>query len=176
VRWQLPGPRHRAVAAALAAGAIVVFLAGQADVAESHWSRVQDGRYRQVQRAFDESFGQGTVRDFLSRRVPPETPLLANEPQLSGIVLDRPMVGLPDASYSRRIFTAEETHRILSRFGVAYVVVFPRLPDDQDRDETNQAFFSDLKSGKIPGWLAPTFASSRIQLYQVAKPMAGGGV
>jgi len=176
VRWQLPGPRHRAVATTLAAGAIVAFLAGQADVAESHWNHVQHGRYRQVQRAFAESFGHGTLRDFLSQRVPPETPLLANEPQLSGIVLDRPMVGLPGASYSHRVFTAEEAHRILCRYGVAYVVVFPRLPDDYELDDANQAFFSDLKSGKVPGWLAPTFSSSRIQLYQVAKPMTGGGV
>lgn len=167
VQWQFPGRRQRVVAAALAAGAIVVFLAGQADVAESHWSQLAHSRYRHIQQALAQSFRGTTVRDFLATHVPPGMPVLGNEAQLTGVALDRPVVGLPGAAYSRRVFTAEETHRILDTYGVAYVVFFPSLLDAREPNFANQAFFTELKGGKVPGWLHPDFSSDSIRLYRV---------
>ncbi len=88
-------------------------------------------------------------------------------PQLTGAVLDRPVVGLPGPWYTRTVWTEDEARRVVRKYGVAYIVFFPDLFDLSAPDLANQTFFRDLKQGRVPPWLEPTFSSASVRLYQV---------
>ena len=155
------------MATALCGGVLAVVLAGQVNVAVRQLGIRIASPYRQIDRAMQQPFGSGTLRDFLSRRVTLSTPLLGNEAQLTGVVLDRPVVGLPGPMYTRTTWTEDEARRVVAKYGVAYVVFFPHLFDPSAPEVVNQTFFRDLKQGRVPSWLKPTYSSASVHLYQV---------
>jgi 4-amino-4-deoxy-L-arabinose transferase-like glycosyltransferase len=168
VRVEAAG-RRRTAAAALRWSALVVFLAGQADVAASHRASPHQSRYRYIAGALQQRFGSTTLGEFLSARVTARAPLLGNEAQLMGVALDRPVVGLPGASYTHTVWTEDETRRTVTRYGIAWVLFLPDLLNAAEPDAANQPFFVELKQGRVPSWLAPTFQSNGVRLYQVTQ-------
>jgi hypothetical protein len=168
VRVEASAGRRRAPAA-LRAAAMVVLLAGQLDVALAHRSRAAHNPYRTIEDALAHRFGPGTLGEFLSARVTPDAPLLGNEAQLMGVVLDRPVVGLPGSSYTRTVWTDDEARRTVARYGVAWVLVLPDLLPAGEPELANQPFFMNLKRGRVPSWLAPAFATNGVRLYQVTE-------
>ena len=56
---------------------------------------------------------------------------------------------------------------MVAKYGVAYVVFFPHLFDPSAPEVVNQTFFRDLKQGRVPSWLKPTYSSASVHLYQV---------
>ena len=169
LRVETSGRRRAAAAAALAWSAAAVFLLGQLDVAVSHRAALGRTRARYIEGALQQRFGTETLREFLSARVTQEAPLLGNEAQLMAAVLDRPVVGLPGSSYTRTIWTEDETRRTVARYGVAWVLFFPELLDAVEPEAANQPFFVDLKRGRVPSWLAPAFQSNGVRLYHVTQ-------
>ena len=83
------------------------------------------------------------------------------------MVLDRPVVGLPGPMYTRTTWTEDEARRVIAQYGVAYVVFFPHLFDPSAPEVVNQTFFRNLKQGRVPSWLEPTFSSASVRLYHV---------
>jgi len=159
--------RQKVMATALRVGALAVFLVGQVNVLGDLREVRRESPYRQIDRALQQPFGSGTLRDFLSRRVTLSTPLLGNEAQLTGVVLDRPVVGLPGPMYTRTTWTEDEARRVAAKYGVAYVVFFPHLFNPSAPDLVNQTFFRDLEQGRVPAWLEPAFSSASVRLYHV---------
>src|SRR5215813_13479146 len=167
VRFEPASRGQKAMANALCWGAITVLLAGQVNVAARQMRVLAASPYHQIDRALQQPFGSSTLRDFLSRRVTLSTPLLGNEAHLTGVVLDRPVVGLPGPMYTRTTWTEDEARRVVAKYGVGYVVFFPHLFDPSAPEVVNQTFFRDLEQGRIPSWLKPTFSSASVRLYQV---------
>ncbi|PYN80925.1 MAG: hypothetical protein DMD96_12720 [Candidatus Rokuibacteriota bacterium] len=159
--------RQRTMAAALRWGAFAVFLVGQVNVAGYQRGVLLERPYRQIDSALQQPFGSGTLRDFLRQRVAQGAPLLGNEAQLTGAVLDRPAVGLPGPGYTHTIWTEDEARRVVGKYRIAYVLFFPHLFDLSSPDAVNQTFFRDLKQGRVPPWLEPTFSSASVRLYRV---------
>jgi 4-amino-4-deoxy-L-arabinose transferase-like glycosyltransferase len=155
------------MAAALRWGALAVFLAGQASVLGDLREDRRESPYRYIDHALHQPFGSATLRDFLSQQITLSAPLLGNAAQLTGAVLDRPVVGLSGPWYTRRVWTEDEARRVVAKYGVTYVVFFPDLFDLSQPDLANQIFFRDLQQGKVPSWLQPTFSSASVRLYQV---------
>jgi hypothetical protein len=166
LRVEMTG-RPRAAAMALGWSAVAVFLLGQFDVAMSHRATPGQTRGRYINGALEQRVGTMTLREFLSARVTRAAPLLGNEAQLIGAALDRPVVGLPGSSYTRTIWTEDETRRTVARYGIGWVLFLPDLLDAGEREAANQPFFVSLKQGHVPSWLAPACQSNCVRLYQV---------
>jgi hypothetical protein len=166
LRREQPARGRRTMLRALRWGAVAALLAGQVDVIAEQ-RRLLARPYVQIDRALQQPFATGTLREFLGREITLQAPLLGNEAQLAGAVLDRPTVGLPGTPYTRTVWTTDQTRRVVHKYGVAYVVFFPDLFDPAAPDGDNQLFFRDLKQGRVPAWLTPAFSSGSVQLYQV---------
>src|SRR6266850_5786721 len=167
IRCEPRSRRQRTMAAALRCGAFAFFLMGQVNVAGYQRGVLLERPYRQIDSALQQPFGSGTLRDFLRQRVAMGAPVLGNEAQLTGAVLDRPAVGLPGPGYTHTIWTEDEARRVVAKYRIAYVLFFPHLFDLSSPDVANQTFFRDLKQGRVPPWLEPTFSSASVRLYQV---------
>src|SRR5204863_1994578 len=100
-------------------------------------------------------------------RVTEQSPLLGNEAQLLGAVLDRPVMGLPTASYTRRVWTGDQVQRLVATYEVAYVVFFPELFDPAHPEHRNRPFLHELKRGTAPPWLVMILIAPDVQLYRV---------
>jgi hypothetical protein len=172
IRCASPSRRQQTMAAALRWGVLAVFVAGQVSVVGDFLDMRRTSGYRQIDRALHQAFGPATLRDFLNQRITVNAPLLGNSPQLIGAVLGKPVVGLPGPWYTRTVWTEDEARRVVARYGVAYVVFFPDLFDLSQPDVANQIFFRDLKQGRVPRWLEPTYSSASVRLYQVNPPGA----
>ncbi len=167
-QWESSGRRHKTLLSLCRWGALVVLLAGQMNVVQHHWDKViRDNPYRKIVRSLQEPFGSATLFDFLTEMVTRNSPLLGNEPQMLGAVLDRPVVGLTPSSYTRKIWSGDEVKGLVVRYGVSYVLFLPDFLDLSDDDSRNQIFFRELQDGNIPSWLEPTFASAGVRLYHV---------
>jgi dolichyl-phosphate-mannose-protein mannosyltransferase len=148
--------------------ALVVLLAGQVNVLHRNWTRfTQANPYRAIRDALERPLAGEPLIQFLRKRVTTAGPLLGNEAQLLGAVLDRPVLGLPQASYTRRVWTEDEVRRLVDSYGVAYVVFFPRLFDPGGPDDGNQPFFLRLSQGSVPAWLAVVLVAPDVRLYRV---------
>ena len=110
--------------------------------------------------------GEPLIR-FLQARVTEQSPLLGNEAQLLGAVLDRPVLGLASASYTRSVWTEDQVRQLVGTYGVAYVVFFPELFDPAHPEHRNRPFFHELKRGNAPPWLVMILIAPDVQLYRV---------
>lgn len=170
-----PSPRWQARAARLWWGAAVVALvAGQVNVFHRHWQPLtQTNPYRAIQDALQRPVAGEPVRQFLRERVTTASPLLGNEAPWLGAVLDRPVLGLTRASYTRKVWTDDQVRRLLAAYGVAYVVFFPERFDPTDPEDRNRPFFHQLKRGNVPPWLVAILAAPDIRLYRVDRALVG---
>jgi dolichyl-phosphate-mannose-protein mannosyltransferase len=166
-----PGRAWHAQAARLWLGAaVVVLLAGQVNVFHKNWHRfTQANPYRTIQDALERPLAGEPLIQVLRERVTEAGPILGNEAQLLGAVLDRPVLGLPQAAYTRRVWTEDEVRRLVTSYGVAYVVFFPGLFDPAGLDDRNQPFFRQLNDGSVPPWLAAMVVAPDVRLYRVER-------
>lgn len=142
----------------------VAYLAGQIHVAHGNFESPPPARV--IQRALAEPLGEITVGGWLRSRVSAEHPVLGNEPQLLGALLDRPVVGLTVPQFSARTWTADAALRLIRNYGVAYVVLFPN-PLDSSRTEARLPVLAELAAGMVPAWLAPVHVSDAVHVYRV---------
>lgn len=171
----VPNPPWRTWAArAWLAAAAVAFLVGQVNVLQrERHVLTAENPYRAIGEALHRPLGGETVVRFLRARVTADSPLLGNEPQLLGAVLDRPVLGLTRASYTRKVWTNDEVRRIAKTYGVAYVVFFPGLFDPTDPEDRNQPFLHQLKGGTAPPWLVTIVADPDLRLYRIQLDQRG---
>jgi 4-amino-4-deoxy-L-arabinose transferase-like glycosyltransferase len=169
-----PSRAWHARAARVWLGAVVIVLVvGQVNVIQRNWERLltHANPYRAIRDALERPLAGEPLIRFLQARVTEAGPLLGNEAQLLGAVLDRPVLGLATASYTRKVWTEDQVRRLVSAYGVAYVAFFPDLFDPADPEDRNSPFFHDLKRGSAPPWLGVILIAPEVQLYRVEAVM-----
>ncbi len=95
-------------------------------------------------------------------------PLLANFEHRFSRITGRAVIGLTDARYTGRIWTAAETAKLVKAHGVHEVIFFPTAFDPTLAMNANVPFFHDLYERRPPDWLTPRYISDDVQLYDVA--------
>jgi len=154
--------------------AAVVLVAGQVNVFHRHWHPlIQDNPYRAIRNVLQRPLAGETLVQFLRERVTTTSPLLGNEAQLLGAVLDRPVLGLTQASYTRKVWTEDQVRRLVVLYGVAYVVFFPDLFDPTHPENRNRPFFHQLERGEVPAWLMAIVVAADVRLYRVDPTILG---
>jgi len=148
---------------------VVVIVAGQVNVFDRNWNRLltHANPYRVIRDALERPLAGEPLIRFLQARVTEQSPLLGNEAQLLGAVLDRPVLGLASASYSRKVWTEDQVRQLVGTYGVAYVVFFPDLFDPGDPEHRNRPFVHELKRGSVPPWLVLVLVAPDVRLYRV---------
>jgi hypothetical protein len=165
-----PSRAWHARAGRLWLGAVVVVLVvGQINVFSRSWDRLltHANPYRAIRDALERPLAGEPLIRFLQARVTERSPLLGNEAQLLGAVLDRPVLGLATTSYTRRVWTDDQVRRRVATYGVAYVVFFPELFDPAHPEDRNQPFFHELERGSAPPWLGVILVAPDVRLYRV---------
>src|SRR5256886_7394686 len=115
-----------------------------------------------------------SLLQFLRDRVTTASPLLGNEAQLLGAVLDRPVLGLPRAGYTRKVWTDHQVRGLVAAYGVDYVVFFPGLFNPSDPQDRNRPFFRELTRGSVPPWLVAILLARDVRLYRVDRAAIAG--
>ena len=151
------------------AAVVVVIVAGQVNAFDRNWNRLltHANPYRVIRDALERPLAGEPLIRFLQARVTEQSPLLGNEAQLLGAVLDRPVLGLASASYSRKVWTEDQVRQLVGTYGVAYVVFFPDLFDPGDPEHRNRPFVHELKRGSVPPWLVLVLVAPDVRLYRV---------
>ncbi len=108
----------------------------------------------------------GPQRALLEAETSAAHPLLGNEPQLLGGVLDRPVIGLTSDEYSARRFSASEVEALVRRYGVQRVVLMPELLASDAASE-RPPFFVALAAGAVPPWLTLESEAPGLKIYRV---------
>lgn len=146
----------------------LAYLAGQAHVAHAAFERPP--RAAAIASALAEPLGETTVGDWLRARASVGHPVLGNEPQLLGALLDRPVVGLTPPRYSPRSWTSSAMRELIRTYGVGYVVLFPQRLADGVGDRV--PVLAGLAAGRVPPWLSPVHVSDVVRVYRVPPSVA----
>ena len=159
------GPTSR-VKLAMIVLAVLSFLLGQAQVAEERFNQPRhDHHWYRMNRLLDTSMDDGvSVREFLQKHISNEHPLLGNESQRLGLIVDRPVVGLPSYLYTPSRWTNEEVHELVKKYDVQYVLVLTDV-DSLDYEEID--FYVRVADGEVPDWMEPHFKNGYVELYRV---------
>jgi hypothetical protein len=161
-------PWHARAARLWWGAAVITLVVGQVNVFHHHWHLLtQANPYRTMRDALQRPLAGEPLLQFLRERVTTASPLLGNEAQLLGAVLDRPVLGLPRASFTRGVWTDDQVRRLVASYEVAYVIFFPGLFDPTLPEDRNRPFFHQLKRGNAPSWLVAILVAPDIRLYRV---------
>lgn len=148
--------------------AVVALVAGQVNVFHRHWHPLtQANPYRTIRDALQRPLAGEPLVQFLRERVTTASPLLGNEAALLGAVLDRPVLGLTPASFTREVWTDDRVRHLVASHGVVYVLFLPNLFDATDPEDRNRPFFHQLKRGNVPPWLGAILVAPDVRLYRV---------
>ncbi len=159
---QLDTRRARvAVAVSLVALGLAYGL-GQLQVVE--WQRSRPNLHAEVQDALELEVGPSTAAEFLRSRASIEHPLLGNEPQVLGAILQSPVVGLPPAPYSDIVWSFDEVWSVVESYDIQ-VVVF--MPGAWEASSERVLFFDRLGNGDRPSWLKPITGDGDLRLFRV---------
>lgn len=150
----------------------LAYLAGQVHVARAAFASPPPARV--IARALAEPLGETTVGDWLRVRATTDSPVLANEPQLLGAMLGRPVIGLTPPRYSPRIWTRSTLRELTRDYGVGYVVLFPGLAAD-GAAEDRVPVLARIASGRVPPWLSPVHVSDAVRVYRVRLSVVSAG-
>jgi hypothetical protein len=138
----------------------------------SIWSRYENvqawGDRKQLRATLNAPYQNGTVTEFLRTNSSDSHPLMGADCQLLGVVLERPCVSLPSATFTTAQYDEEATLKLVRKFCV-HVIVPNRLnlDDRTPYPDTNKTFFIALEKGYVPGWLQPVTLTSGFTVYRV---------
>jgi hypothetical protein len=155
-------------ARAMAVSAGIFYLLAQLSI----WSRYENvqawGDRKQLRATLNTPYQNGTVAEFLRTNSSDSHPLMGADCQLLGVVLERPCVSLPSATFTTAQYDENATLALVRQFCV-HVIVPNRLNlDDQTPyPDTNKIFFIELERGHVPGWLQPVTLTSSFTVYRV---------
>jgi hypothetical protein len=134
----------------------------------AHYSdRLMKGNnnYKIITDALDSGDFPGQLKGFLLEKISYESPLLGNEPQILGNVLNRPIVGLSPYVYSGKIWTDEEVRKVVQKYKISYIIFFPKISFTDEKP--GHKFFEKMSKGLISEWLEPLFSGDGVLLYKV---------
>jgi len=164
IRWILP-------AAALAC------LSGQLHVAsrELPFDPNLDEAHA-IRRGLAAQVGDRSVADHLRTTIDRQHPLFSSDPHTLSLILERPMLGVAIANYSRIRLDADAARELLDRFGVHYVLMLPLQFDVEQPFNRNLTLFADLAQGRTPPWLRCLYRNEALTLYGVVDAAGGAPV
>ena len=94
-------------------------------------------------------------------------PVLAHLEQRFYAQTGRAVVGLINASYTKRVWTKHEVKELVEQYGIEQVVLFPQAFQPNLAENKNQQFWNELLGGQLPPWLQPHYVSANVVLYDV---------
>jgi 4-amino-4-deoxy-L-arabinose transferase-like glycosyltransferase len=94
-------------------------------------------------------------------------PLLAHLEQRFYAQTGRAVVGLINATYSKRVWTKHEVKELVEQYGIEQVVLFPQAFQPNLVENKNQQFWNELLGGQLPPWLKAHYVSANVVLYDV---------
>ena len=94
-------------------------------------------------------------------------PLLAHLEQRFYSQTGRAVVGLINATYTKRVWTKHEVKELVEQYGIEQVVLFPQAFRPDLVENKNQQFWNELLGGQLPPWLKPHYVSAKVVLYDV---------
>lgn len=147
---------------ALAWGQVLAVDVGLAN----HWL---DRRANTLQAALSTPLGDSatTVAEQLQQDTSESSPLLSNEGQGLGLLLQRPTLSLSPRTFANAVWDDASVRALVARHNVRWVVFLPRLFDPNDVENSNRPFFVSLARQQAPQWLEEVVATDDLQLYRV---------
>lgn len=128
-----------------------------------------DSKFATIIRAMEERVDGRTLRDVITEVAGPNGAVLAVDGQLLGMWLDRPAIGLSEAAWTRRTWTADEVRAIVRLYNVRVICEFPGNFDSAARVNRHRVFFIDLARGQVPSWLRLAATTESARLYEVVE-------
>jgi hypothetical protein len=107
------------------------------------------------------------VKEALTSPQDLERPLLAHHEHRFALATGRAAVGLPDARFSRKVWTTAAVAAIVREQQIREIVFFPPAYDANAANNANTPFFHELSEGRIPPWLRPWYVGQAIAVYRV---------
>jgi hypothetical protein len=126
---------------------------------------LQENNFRAIHHSLQKPFLHSTLYDFLREKATLESPVLGEPGQCVGEVLDRPTIGLPNSTYTKKIWKFNEVRKIVQRYNVKYLIFFPKSFNINGKDD--QLFYKLVQEDNIPHWLEKIYGSKDILLFQV---------
>lgn len=171
----IASPARRLALMAAAATVFLGFLAVQVH-SVGYWREWIGGdrKFAVMIQAMTEPVGRGDVRGVIDRIAGANGPVLAVDGQLLGMWLDRPAIGLSEAAWTHKTWTADEVHEMVQKFGVKVVCEFPSTFNVAADVNRHRVFFIDLAQGRLPSWLRLAAETKSARVYEVIP--AGSGI
>jgi hypothetical protein len=108
-----------------------------------------------------------TVGDLLAENASDTSPLIETNGQYLGMLLRRPVVGMGETRFTKRVWDEEAVRSLSHQFHVRYLVFFPTLFDPTAIENRNRVFSAALHRGSVPRWLEPVHVSPHVQVYRI---------
>ncbi len=143
---------------------LLTFVAGQRNVMQQ--MRARPNLFALVDEALAAQLADTSVKQHLEREISTHHPLLGNEPQMLGAVLERPVIGLEPPYYTDRDWTPDEVYELVERYGIEHVVLMPEILQISSE---RPAFFVRLAQEDVPEWLEPIITGPALWVFRVEK-------
>ena len=160
--------RHRWRGFAIAS-CTIGFVCGQA---QAYRQLVADVSARQPRTDIEAALQTPVDHETLRVRIARGGAIIANQSQRLNLALDRPTIGLPTGSFSRRVWSESEIRRVAGCYRATSIVIFRRsYQQDVDAEqETRIPLFDALLLGEIPPWVRVITVTPEVAAYEVLPP------
>jgi hypothetical protein len=108
-----------------------------------------------------------TVGELLAQNASADSPLIETNGQYLGMLLRRPVVGMGETRFTKRVWNEEAVRSLARQFHVRYLVFFPTLFEPSAIENRNRVFSAALDRGSVPQWLEPVHVSPQVQVYRI---------
>lgn len=147
----------------------LAFLSGQYSAGKEQLESVAAGwGYAEIERALTSEVTGRPAREFLREAIDRCEFVLASQSQVTGLVLERGVYGLPPAAMSDREFGEREVFALVAEHNIEYILVYPQLFDASAPNNRNRLIFSQLLSSEPPVWLEPLLLTNEVRLFRVS--------
>jgi hypothetical protein len=167
------GARLKRVAGAVFTLVAVVLLVGQGAVVARELSWYEgDIRIPTIRDALAEPLAAPigsahNVGELLAQNASAASPLIETNGQYLGMLLRRPVVGMGERRFTKRVWDEAAVRALARQFNVEYLVFFPTLFEPTAIENGNRVFSAALHRGSVPPWLEPVHVSPRVQVYRI---------
>ena len=149
---------------------LLAFLAGQLNAGSEQLNQISTGwGLKEVRRALQAQYLGGTVQEFLTAEIGYDRHVLAHRSQVTGMVVDGTVFGLPPSLVSSRSFDADEILSMSKQFNLHYLVFYPKMYNSKSEQNSNRIIFSNIQNNNVPEWLELRLKTEDISLYEIVK-------
>jgi hypothetical protein len=153
------------------------YLGGQSLAAASIPGRLEtEIRHKNAYNSLQKQVNGEILLDFLRNRTSDGSAIIEVNGQFLGVMLDRTVIGLPPARYSRRIWDERAILELVREYNVTLICLFAPFLDDLPREHRNIVFMADLAKGPLPDWLRLIFECETARIYEVERTKLEGSL